>query len=260
MRPAIVIGAAAVAAIGVGASTFLLVRTGKPAAGAASREELVQRTVDGINAGDRDALLAILVGPESDRLAATCDEEGVKSSEAREAARVQRVQDGIDETKRRILTVDHLGNDRSEVQVAQGEAIDPHCTARAAIVKHETSVAFHDARDAKYVAKVVAIEIAGRWFLAQVPIARAAKAQKPLYEPDGFKPGELSPVCERWWAVFQQVRDCDTAPPWVSIKWHTMSSGLLSAREHGDRIGPYDDECKAEREKLETGYPACIDQ
>lgn len=259
MKSAIVI-AGAVGAVAAGASTFLLVRTGKPAAGAASREELVQRTVDGINAGDRDALLAILVGPESDRLAATCDDEGVKSSEAREAARVQRVQDGIDETQRRVLVVDHLGNDRSEVQVAQGEAIDPHCTARAAIVKHETTVAFHDAKDAKFVAKLVAIEIAGRWFLAQVPIARAGHAQKPLYADGGFKQGELSKVCERWWAVFQQVKDCETAPAWVTSRWNTISSGLTNAREHGDRIGPYDDECTAEREKLEASYPACIDQ
>lgn len=259
MKSGVIIGAAAVAAIGVGASTFLLVRGGGRSAGAASREELVARTVDGINAGDRDALLAILVGPASDRLAADCDDEGVKISESHEAARLQRVQDGIDETQRRVLAVDHLGDDRAEVQLDKGQAIDNHCTARAAIVRHETSVAFHDAKGGKFTAKLVAMEIAGRWFLAQVPIAKPAKAKKPLYGGDGFKQGELSKVCEQWWGTFQQVLDCDAASPGVRVEWSEMSQKLSSQREHGYRVGPRDDECAADRDKLLARYPACIE-
>ena len=190
MKPGVIIGLAAVGAIGMGAATFVLLRGGGSHSGASTREGLVAATVDGVNNGDREALLQIMVGPASDRAAADCDEEGLRASEAHEVARAQRVDDALDEAKRRKMTLDHVGDDHAEVVVQKGNALDKHCTAKVDVVKHAMEIAMHDGKDIRYTAQLVGIEIAGRWYLATIPSPEPVGAKKPAPEPP--KPVEVA--------------------------------------------------------------------
>jgi len=157
--------------LGAGAGTFLVVRGlgGAPHGGAATREGLVAATVAGVNAGDREALLDIMVGPPSDRIAAECDND--QDSSAHDQSRAARVDDALDEAKRRKLVLDHIGDDHAEVVLKKGQEIDKHCTARVDVVKHQMEVLMHDGKDIQYRAQLVGMEIAGRWYLATIPLA-----------------------------------------------------------------------------------------
>lgn len=176
--------AVAVAAfLGAGAGAFFVVRGlgGAARGGAATREGLVAATIAGVNAGDREALLDIMVGPASDRIAAACDND--QDSAARDQHRAERVDDALDEAKRRKLVLDHVGDDHAEVVLKKGQEIDKHCTARVDVVKHQMEVLLHDGKAIQYRAQLVGMEIAGRWYLATIPLA----------EPIDGKPGAAGP-------------------------------------------------------------------
>lgn len=164
-----------VAAFLVGGGASFLITRGVVGAGArgglASREGLVAATIEGVNAGDRAALLAIMVGPASDRLAAECDDAGRHDADARAQRRGERVDDALGEARRRKLVLDHIGDDHAEVVAKSGDEIDKHCRARLDVVTHAMELALHDGKNTAYTAHLTAVEVAGRWFLAKIPVA-----------------------------------------------------------------------------------------
>lgn len=172
MKP-VFIALIGVAVLGIGVSSFLVVRnlSGGKRGGAATREALVALTVNGVNTGDRDVLLDIMVGPKSDREAVECDDDGMHDAEARDQHRAERVDNTLDEAKRRRLVLDHIGDDHADVVAKKGTAIDTHCTAKVDVVSHKMQLVLHDGKDAQYTANLTAMEIAGRWYLATIPLA-----------------------------------------------------------------------------------------
>ena len=163
-----------VAFVAGGAASFAITRTvvgGGSRGGVATREGLVAATVEGVNAGDREALLDIMVGPASDRDAAACDDDAARDAAARDARRGERVDDALDEAKRRRLVLDHVGDDHAEVVAHKGDELDKHCKARIDVVKHDMEIALHDGKSIQYTAHLPAIELAGRWYLATIPLA-----------------------------------------------------------------------------------------
>lgn len=165
--------------LAAGGAAFVVVRSldGGAGGGAATREGLVAATVAGVNAGDRDALLELMVGPASDRVATTCDND--QEAAARDQHRAERVDDALGEARRRRLVLDHIGDDHAEVVLRKGNEVDKHCTARVDVVKHRMELLLHDAKNTQYKAQLVGMEIAGRWYLATIPLAEPIGGTPP---------------------------------------------------------------------------------
>jgi hypothetical protein len=226
MKP-VIIAIAIIAALGVGAATFLLVRgSGGGQGGASTREGLVASTIDAINNGDRGGLLDIMVGPAADRIAADCDEDGTQESEARDKRRGQRVDDALDEAKRRKLVVDHIGDDHADVVVRKGEEIDKHCKARVNIVKHTMSIALHDGKDVPFTAELVGMEISGRWYLATIPAAMPVGAAPPTTNPTTTTLSITDfPKCAEYIRSLEELLKC----PKLSTTQHDSYTAVLKA-------------------------------
>lgn len=251
MKQTAIIGVAAVAAIGIGASTFLLVRGSSSTTGAASRDEIATRAIAGLNDGDAAGLLAILVGPDSDARAADCEQT------SNDAARAKRVADGLAIHRPAGLVIDHLGNDRSEVLHEKGGTIAGSCTARATIVKHSTTLALHDATGAKFVADLTALEIAGRWFLTQVPVATPEAAVQKWVEPKVFEPGELTGTCATLWQTQLALRSCAKASAEIRADIDNIEMNVTRLRREGWEPGDTQADCATHLRELQERFSMC---
>lgn len=249
----VVIVLAALVAIGLGASTFLLIRKSAVELGAASRDQLAAAAIAALDANDTNATLALLVGPASDELAADCDEARATNDEAR----AKRVADGLAQSRPPGLVIDHMGSDQSDVLHEKGAAISPHCKARATIVRHATTLALHDSAGKAWTAELVAMEIGGRWFLAQVPVATPPQAAAKLATPDIFEPGELTGACAQMWQIAGALRNCAEAS--VAMTDHIRNMEISIGRQRRLGHDPYftDADCIGEIKRWTREFPSC---
>ncbi len=259
--------------VGGGAASFVVTRNAIGTAGrggAATREALVAATIAGINAGDREALLEIIVGPLSDRVAVACDDEGAHDAEARDQRRGERVDDTLGEAKRRKLVLDRIGDDREEVVAKAGDEIDNHCKARIDVVKHEMELALHDTKSVAYTAHLSAVDVAGRWYLAKLP----------AMEPSGGTPAPTTPAapddvaslakvhldlapgdCTAYVKELQRLRSCSASQQTRSVLTTALReiSDTLAASEKrtpdaGDLLSK---QCKTGLDMLHEGLFGC---
>ena len=263
MKP-VIIAVAVLGALGAGAASFMLVRAaaGGRHGGAATREGLVAATIDGVNRGDREALLDIMVGPASDRVAAECDD--VQDSEARDKHRADRVDDALDEAKRRKLVLDHIGDDHAEVVLKKGFEIDKHCTARVDVVKHQMEIALHDGKNIAYTAQLVGMEIAGRWYLATIPLAvpvgdkPAIAAAPPVATPAPTKAiADMSfvpPKCAAYLKQLEKASTCKSQPDAMRQGYkqalETMQQTLIHSKDWSDGGAAMDSTCQESLDDL----------
>ena len=258
--------------LGAGVGAFVIVRglDGGARGGAATREGLVAATVAGVNAGDREALLELMVGPASDRVATSCDND--QESATRDQHRAERVDDALDEAKRRRLVLDHIGDDHAEVVLRKGNEIDKHCTARVDVVKHKMELLLHDGKNTPYKAQLVGMEIAGRWYLATIPLAEPLGAKPPVPVASAPAPeleapprpvvdGDGMPAsCTSYMQALERHAHCATLPEKTRTDFaqalQTFKESIANIKTFAD-VKPIADSCQKSLEQLLDAKMGC---